>query len=396
MKIGIDCRAILNPSLGERSGVAHYTYYLIKNLLAIDKVNKYVLFFPSLTQPSVVAEMINNKPNVKVKFFPFYRYKRFLPFTYSQLLISAVFEGEKLDLLHLTADSLPYIYHGKSVITCHDLALFKHPELFPSKFISNQLFYTKVLFPNSLKKADKIIAVSENTKKDLIDQFEVPSEKIKVIYEGTGQRSEAKIQQIVIKEADKIVDQFKINRPYVLFLGTIEPRKNLILLVKAYHELFKNSDYFQRFQLVIAGAKGYKHQEVFNEIKKINQNYKLGFPAIKYLGYVDKAAKYALMSKATCFVFPTLYEGFGLPIVEAMSLGTPVIATKVASIPEITKGSAILVNPNDQKEMTEALRKVLKDKDLQQDLSSRGLEQSSNFSWEKCAKETLELYQSIS
>ena len=215
MKIGIDCRTILNPSLEERTGIAHYTYYLVKNLLAIDKINKYVLFFPSLTQPAVVAELVGNSPNVKVKFFPIYRYRRFLPLTYSQLLISAVFESEKLDILHLTSDTLPYVYRGKSVLTCHDLAIFKNPEWFPSKFISNQLFYTKVLYPASVKKADKIIAVSQHTKKDLVEIFKAPAEKIKVIYEGSGQRSEAEVQRVVAREAGQIIKQLKINQPYI-------------------------------------------------------------------------------------------------------------------------------------------------------------------------------------
>lgn len=395
MKIGIDCRTILNPSLGERVGAAHYTYYLVKNLLAIDKVNKYVLFFPSTTQSSVVAELIQGKDNVKVKFFPLYRYKRFLPLTYSQLLVSAVYESEKLDLLHLTVDSLPYIYRGKSTITVHDLAIFKHPELFPSQIIANLNLYAKALFPKSLKRSDKIIAVSENTKKDLIELFKVPSEKIKVIYEGTGQQSEAEIQKIVSQKADSIIEQFKINRPYLLFLGTIEPRKNLILLVKSFGDLLRNSDFFQGFQLVIAGAKGYRHQDVFREIKKVNQDHKSGFPPIKYVGYVDKTAKYALMSRAACFVFPTLYEGFGLPIVEAMSLGTPVITSRVSSVPEITEDSAILINPTDQKEMTSAISGLLKDKNLQEELRQKGFRQSKKFSWRKCADETLKLYQSI-
>lgn len=395
MKIGIDCRTILNPSLGERVGAAHYTYYLVKNLLAIDRENKYVLFFPSLTQPSVVAELVQNYENVKVKFFPFYRYKRFLPLTYSQLLVSAVYESEKLDLLHLTADSLPYIYSGKSAVTVHDLAIFKYPQWFPSQIISNLNLYTKVLFPKSLKHSDKIIAVSENTKKDLIELFKIPTEKIKVIYEGTGQQSEAEIQKIVSQRADSIIEQFKINRPYLLFLGTIEPRKNLILLVRAFGELLRSSDFFQGFQLVIAGAKGYRHQEVFREIKKVNQNYKIGFPPIKYVGYVDKTAKYALMSRSACFVFPTLYEGFGLPIVEAMSLGAPVITSKVSSIPEITEEAAILIDPASQKEMTAAISRLLKDKQLQEELRQSGFRQSKKFSWRKCAEETLKLYESI-
>ena len=158
MRIGIDCRTILNPKSGEQAGVGHYTYYLVKNLIKQDKKNKYVLFFDWRFKEFNEFK----QKNVIIKNFPFSQYNKFLPFAYSHMLISASLVKASLDVFHSPISSLPLTYTKKSIITVHDLAIYKNPSWFPS-----QIFSTKLLVPQSLRKADKIIAVSNSTKKDL-------------------------------------------------------------------------------------------------------------------------------------------------------------------------------------------------------------------------------------
>jgi len=376
MKIGIDCRTILNPKLGERAGVGHYTYYLVKNIIRCDKQNEYVLFFDWRFRDMKEFE----RKNVIVKNFPFSQYNKYLPFAYSHMLISAYLVKGGLDLFHSPISSLPLTYPKKSIITVHDLAIYKNPAWFPS-----QIFSTKLLVPQSLRKADKIIAVSESTKKDLKQIFNIPAKKIKVIYEG------ATVEKIPVK--NKGIDnlkRFKLWPKFILFVGTLTPRKNIVNLIRAYKQLLNMEPGFAEYQLVLAGAKGYQNDKVFDEIKE--QKLK---KQIHYLGYITHNQKMELMKKATCFVFPSSYEGFGLPVAEAMALGTPVITSKASSLPEVAGKAALLVDPEYEQEIAKALKKALSDKKLRARMIEKGKKQVKLFSWEKCAKETVKVYESL-
>ncbi|MFA6098170.1 MAG: glycosyltransferase family 1 protein [Patescibacteria group bacterium] len=376
MKIGIDCRTILNPKSGERAGVGHYTYYLVKNIIKHDKKNQYVLFFDWRFREMKEFE----RPNVKVKNFPFSQYNKFLPFAYSHMLISAYLIKEGLDVFHSPISSLPLMYPKKSIITVHDLAIYKNPSWFPS-----QIFSTKLLVPQSLRKADRIIAVSESTRRDLKEIFNVSAKRVKVIYEGTM------VSKIPVKnKALDSLKKFKLPANYILFIGTLESRKNVNGLLGAYKQLIEKSQDFQKYPLIIAGGQGYKYEEVFDKIKELKL-YKL----VKYIGYVTHNQKMDLLKKAVCFVFPSRYEGFGLPVLEAMALGTPVITSNVSSLPEVAGKAALLVNPEKELEIANALKKLLASKKLRDDLRQKGFRQVKLFTWEKCARETIAVYESL-
>lgn len=376
MKIGIDCRTILNPKLGERAGVGHYTYYLVKNLIKYDKKNEYVLFFDWRFRNMKEFE----QPNVKVKNFPFSQYNKFLPFAYSHMLISAYLAKEGLDVFHSPISSLPLTYPKKEIITVHDLAIYKNPAWFPS-----QIFSTKLLVPQSLRKANKIIAVSESTKRDLKNIFNVAAKKVKVIHEGVV------VQKF--KMRSKKIDslkKFMLWPKFILFIGTLEPRKNVVALIRAYKKLIERNLEFKNYQLILAGNKGHKSSEVFDSIKA----QKVG-KQVKYIGYVTHNQKIELLKRAVCFVFPSSYEGFGLPVLEAMALGTPVITTNVSSLPEVAGKAALLIDPDKEQDITKALKRLLGDKQLQSRLKRAGLARAKEFSWEECAKETIEVYESM-
>lgn len=424
MRIGIDCRTILNPGGGEKAGVGHYTYYLIKNLLALDKKNNYILFFDSRFRGT--DEFF--QPNVKIKFFPFYQYKKYLPITYSQMLIGAMLAREKLDVFHSPANTLPLTYGGRSVVTVHDLAIYKYPDFFPTKFLNRQIFSTRVLVPRSLAKADKIIAVSKNTKTDIVEEFGIPENKIEVIYEGAVIE---KLSQGGQSDLTGIKKKYGLEGEYILFLGTIEPRKNIVNLIKAFRNLKMVYDSpAKNHQLVIAGARGWRDQAVYREIAGANasilgrQNRRSGEERrsgidirgekkikkegerrkgaerrrgepIRYVGYVPHEDKLSLLSHATCFVFPSLYEGFGLPVLEAMGLGVPVVTSNLSSLPEVLGEAGILINPNKESEIIDALQQIITDPGLREIFKVRGLKRAKSFNWRHCAEKTLEIYESV-
>lgn len=424
MKIGIDCRSILHSHGGEQGGVGHYTYYLVKNLLEIDTHNTYILFFDDRFKDFSQFK----KGNVGIRTFPFYKYKKYLPGAYSQMLISAFISKERLDVFHAPAEVVPLLYGKNLVATVYDLAIYKFPKFFPSSFLHRQEFSTKVLTPRSLIKAKKIIATSKSLKSDIIEIFGIPEEKIEVIYGGVLSHGKKCPHQA---PAEEVRLKFGIKDKYILFLGTIEPRKNIVSLIRAFRNLHSTYDSpLSGYQLILAGGRGWKNDKVYAELTDANsailgvkgkrsgrerrsgldtrseaqkakegerrsgRERRLNQP-IKYLGYVSHAEKLSLIANATCFVYPSLYEGFGLPVLEAMSMGTPVITSNTSALPEITgPDAAILINPKKETEISDALSQVMKDEGLREMLSVKGHEKAQEFTWDECAQKTLEIYQS--
>lgn len=432
MRIGIDCRTILNPGFGEGAGIGHYTYYLVKNLLTIDKENTYVLFFDRLLASEAAVKVVNNRPNTEIKFFPFHQYRHYLPFTYSHLLVAAFFSRENLDLLHAPATVFPLTYSGRAIVTVHDLAIYKHPEWFPRRFLGGHFFSTKILVPRCLKKAAKIIAVSENTKKDIQKLFKIPNKKITVVYEGVEEREAPAVCGLEkIACWDEVRKKYGIEKKYIFFLGTLEPRKNVVGLVGAYCYLLKKNPVLGlQYQLIIAGAKGWKYESIFEAIKECNSTLRFGAKyqqerrsgaerrsgfdtrgaeekegerrqgqerrkgeAVRYLGYVPHRDKIPLLTHASCFVFPSFYEGFGLPVLEAMHLGVPVITSKISSLPEVAGDAGILIDPNKTTAIAKALDEVLGNPILQEKLKTAGQQRAKEFTWMKTARGTLAVYQ---
>lgn len=376
MKIGIDCRYILNTKYGELAGVGHYTYYLIKYLLKIDKHNEYILFFYN---KKIKCEEFDHQDNVKCVYFPGLENLSKVPFFYRHIVIPHILRMYKLDIYHNPVNIIPFFYFRKSIITVHDLAIYKNPKWFPE----GQFFNTKILMPLSFYKANKIIAVSQNTKDDLKKIFKIKSDKIKVIHEGVEDYSKMNINE------NKIADKFKFDQTYFLFISTLEPRKNLVRLIEAFAQFINESE-DKNYKLVITGKKGWKYEAIFETIEKLNLEQK-----VVYLGYVTLEEKVYLLKNAYAFVFPSLYEGFGLPILEAMNLGVPIIASNVASIPEILIDNAILIEPEDTNSIKNALHKIVNQKDLREKIIYKSKGMAQNFTWEACAKKTLALYEDL-
>ncbi|TSD01635.1 MAG: Glycosyl transferase group 1 [Parcubacteria group bacterium Athens0714_25] len=390
MRIGIDARTILNPEKGDAIGVGHYTFQLIRHLLEIDRENEYVLFFDFRVREKDVKKF--TRPNVKIKFYPFSDYKKYLPGAYSEILGTATLQKEKLDVLHSTSPSsrIPLGYKGKTVVTFNDLGVYKIPGCFSAISRSRD----KAVYNLMESKADKIIAVSQSMKKDLQSVFKTKDEKIEVIYSGLDRR----FFEIPDINAKKVLDRYGIKRKYILFLGTLEPSKNITRLLQAFAK-FKEKSLLKnkqtdgkkfKYQLVLAGKRGWLSREYLQIAKD------LGIARdIVYTGYIIGDELVPLFSGAEFFVMPSLYEGFGMTILEAFATGTPAIVSNVSSIPEIAGDAALLVNPLDVNEIAEAIWEFSQNENLREKYKQRGLERAKDFNWEKCARETLEVYKSL-
>lgn len=387
MRIGIDARTILNPEKGEAIGVGHYTFQLIRHLLEIDKENEYVLFFDFRVREKDIKKF--TRANVKIKFYPFSDYKKYLPGAYNEILGTATLLKEKLDVLHSTSlmSRIPTGYRGKTIVTAQDLAVYKVPNIFPR--IKKAKIKTTIGL--MINKADKIITVSESTKKDVQEIFKCPEEKIKVIHSGFDKRlfEESRISR------EKVLEKYGIpaDKKYILFLGTIEPIKNIARLLEAYkifkEECLKKSEKCSH-KLVLAGKNGW----LADDYKRIAKDLGIAKDVI-FTGYVVGDELVPLFKNADFFVMPSLYEGFGMTVLEAFATGTPAIVSDVSSIPEISGDAAYLVNPIDTNSIAEALKKFATDENLKNDFREKGLRQVEKFNWEKCARETLETYLSF-
>lgn len=376
MKIAIDIRCLMNPNY---SGVAQYTFNLLGNLFKIDRKNQYKLFYNSSQDISANLPKFEN-PNVE-----------FYGFKYPNKLLNSGFlflnypEIEKMiagcDLFFIPNPNFcAFSSDLKKVMTIHDLSF----ELYPYFFSAKQRLWHKIIRPrNLIARTSAIIADSDNTKNDLINIYQVPAEKIKVIYPGVNHeiyqpinRDDPKLNQV--KEKYHLPDQF------ILYLGTIEPRKNIEGIVEAFNQYKKNADNHD-CNLVIAGNKGWKYQRAFKTAATSSFS-----DQIKFIGYVSENDKPYLYNLAKLFIFPSFYEGFGLPVLEAQACGLPVIASINSSFPEVLENSAILVNPDNLSEISRAVNDILTDFKLNNYLIEKGQINSQRFSWQKCAEKTLD------
>jgi len=385
MKIGIDARTILNPEKGDDIGVGHYTYQLIRNLLEIDRENQYVLFFDFHVREKDVKKF--SRPNVKIKFYPFSDYKKYLPGAYSEILGTATLAKEQLDIIHATSpmSRIPVSYRGKTVVTIHDLASYNVPDAFPA--LSRAKY--KTILNMMVNKADKIITVSNSTRGDICRIFKCEEGKISVIYSGIDKRffQEPKVPR------EKVLEKYGIGGRYILFLGTLEPVKNITRLFEAFKKFrddCKKGNGKCEHKLVMAGKRGW----LAKEYKKMAKDLGIGKDVI-FTGYVIGDEMVPLFHWADFFVMPSLYEGFGTTVLEAFATGTPAIVSNVSSIPEIAGDAAKLVNPLDISEIAKAMLEFAQNEELKNSYRQKGLEQVKKFDWEKCARETLEVYKSF-
>ena len=374
MLIGIDAsRAFVK----NRTGIEEYSYQVIKNLR--DKLNGHEVILYS--RNSKLATYNSRRYLGDIELPKKWSVKTIkIPCLWTQLGLSLEMLFCSPDVLFIPAHTVPIIHPKNTIVVIHGLEY----EFYPEAYSRWERFYMRRVIKNSCRWAKTIIAVSKNTKRDLMKLYKVPEEKIKVVYEGYDYNFQGG-KKLKLKNL-KFNSNFKFqisNLPYLLFIGRLEKRKNVIGIIKAF-EILKEK-YNIPHKLILAGGKGYGYESSKSKVQSSKHK-----KDIVLTGFVSEEKKWELLKNADVFLFPTFYEGFGLPILEAQSTGTPVVAGDNSSIPEIA-GSALLVNPHNPKEIAEAAYKLISDKDLRNDIIEKGYENAKRFSWEKCAGSIAEL-----
>jgi glycosyltransferase involved in cell wall biosynthesis len=364
MKIAITAE---HANLDELTGVEHYTRQLILALARIDHKNEYVLYFR--TPPKEWCSGL--PPNFSFRVMP-------APFAWTQVRVAWEILRNRPDALLITSFSMPLVHPRNSVVTIHDLAW----QLFPESINLKQKLWLVVTHQFATRFAKHLIAVSEQTKQDIVSLLKVPGSKIEVIHHGfsphealTGSRGEAAARLSVTNKCELSKSQ----SPFILCLGTLQPRKNLIRMIDAFCAFKEQTKLPHR--LVLAGRAGWMCQDVLDKARIT--------PDVVYLGYVKD--RLALLRSAELLVQPAIYEGFGLSLLDAFSQNVPVACSDVSSLPEIAGDAAELFDPYSVESITEAMINVLTFPERAEELRLYGARRLQSFTWEGCAKKTLEV-----
>ena len=377
MRICLDARVIID----KLTGLGNYTYNLVKHLLMLDSENEYiVLINRSLTDQHPIKHL--EQKNLTKRFVQ-------IPEVTPQQQVMVPFEllKQKPDIYHYPNFDLPVFQPYNSIFTVHDLTYLKHDDLYMNgRWIKN--FYTKAIMSLAARKSKKIIAVSASTKSDLLEILKVPEHKVDVIHEGldeiyfNGSLSNTR--------SDFFNKNFALNdgAEYFLFIGERRPHKNLVRLIEAFF-IFKQRAP-NKIKLVIGGKKYASYDEPERKVQELNLTNEVIF-----LGYIPEDDLQLLYKNARCFIFISIYEGFGIPILEAMACGTPIITSNISAMPEVAGEAALTVNPYNVDEIAEVMHQITCDSNMSQRLVDTGLKRVKNFSWNNAAEKTLELYEGI-
>lgn len=399
MKIGVDIRVLMDKHY---SGVSEYTANLLTAILrqnaALNKPDDYRLFYNSFHNLNARLNKWNGaRSRVVATRWPNKIFNYFLQKVFSWPKIDKVLGGT--DIFWSPHFNFTRLSKGakapKKIITVHDLSFLRYPEFFSAR---KNFWHRALGVKKILREADAIIAVSENTKNDIIELASVAPEKIIVIYSGNDlvkrEVSDEEKREFLLKHG-LTDDNTTHSARFILYLGNIEPRKNISGLITAFNELrakdASDRRKFLNLKLVLAGASGWKNRKIYMAWQ--NLPYKND---IKFLGYISQKEKEILYKIATVFVYPSFYEGFGFPPLEAMTLGLPVICSNVSSLPEVVGDAALAINPFKSEEIKDALEIILTNEKIRERLITKGYERAKLFFWDKAMSEYLKLFNSLS
>jgi|SRR3990167_8057546 len=377
MKIGINGYEAVVPRFGfdkknglpNRVGSSEFCFQLLNILARIDKKNEYFIYLPKAPTSDMPKESKNWHYEVV---------KGRTLWTLVALSRKLFFDKEKLDVFFSPTHYLPFYTGMPSVVSILDVSYLHFSGLFKKK----DLYQLKLWGGYSLRKAKKIITISKSSKNDIIKAYNVSEDKIEVVYPGIKQVSSIMNKVLSMEELKK---KFGVEKDYILFVGTLQPRKNIENLIEAL-TIVKNKN----LKLAIVGKKGWMYKDILNAPRKYEVS-----DRVKFLDNVNDEDLPSFYKNAACFVLPSLYEGFGLPILEAMQYGCPVLASNVSSLPEAGGDAAIYFDPQNSEDIAEKIDKVTSDEKLRTEMIQKGYEQVKKFSWEKTARETLKVLEDL-
>ncbi len=372
MRIAIDLTSLPTQLVG----VGSYAKNLITSLKKFDTENQYFIFVKR--EHSNVFSI--NQNNINIIYQKNILRNKILRVLWEQIILPLYIKRLKIDLLHSIHYTIPLFAGCKVVATFHDMTFF----LYPQKHIFIKRIFFKLFIRISSWKANRIIAVSESTKKDII-KFLGVSNKIDVVYEAVDSKYHPFKNESM---ASIIMRKYGIFNKFILYVGTLEPRKNIVRLIQAYYNLiFKNNI---THQLVIVGKKGWYYQEIFKIVDELGLNKEK--QRVIFTGYVPDDELLFLYNAADFFVYPSLYEGFGIPPLEALACGVPVISSNISSLPEVIGDAGMLIDPYNVQEISQAMFEMLKNHKKKVQFKIKGLKRAEKFSNEKIAEGTIKVY----
>jgi len=371
-RIGIDAR-FYGP-LGK--GLGRYTQEMVDNITKLDQINKYVIFLRKENFNEFGCDGVRvKKVLADIKWYGFAE----------QIILPYYIWRERIDLMHFPHFNVPVFCPVKFIVTIHDLILIKFPTkrattLGPVIYKIKNFIY-KIVILSAVKRAKKILAVSQFTKDDLIKQFKLKPDKLVVTYEGVAELTNINAPV----DVSAVLNKYIISRSYLLYVGNAYPHKNLEGLIKVFSEINKSKP---ELKLVLVGKEDYFYSRL-----KLSAN--IYSTNIIFPGYVPDNELKVLYDTATLYIFPSFYEGFGLPPLEAMEHGLPVVSSNKTCLPEILGDAALYFNPEDEADMKNKIKLALADEKLREDLKNRGYLQAKKYNWQECAEKTLEVYKNL-
>lgn len=370
MRIAFDATAI--PA--NRAGAGIYIFNVVQALAKIDACNRYFVY----ARTEFIAEFGIAQSNVT--FLSVDCESTLQRIFWEQTQLPATLARNGVQVLHSPHYTQPIRLPCRSIVTFHDMTFFTMPQVH-GRF--RRLFFQKMM-RWSARHADRLITVSESTRQDLIRVLSPPPGRVVTIAEAASER----FRRLDPPSVAAVCTRYELTPDrYVLFVGVLEPRKNLPALLEAFARIQAD---FPDVPLVVAGKKGWMYDAIFERTTALGLQ-----DRVKFIGYAPEADLPALYNGARVFVYPSQYEGFGLPVLEALQCGTPVITSNLSSMPEVAGDAALLVAPEDIGSIAESIRRLLQDDGLTRELSQRGLDRARQFSWRRCAEETLDVYRSL-
>ncbi len=358
MRIAIDASRCTIPRV---TGTEHYAIQLIQALIRLNTAHHLTLYFRDQPRP----DLFPSSPLVDYRVIPFRR-------IWTHLRFAVALWQDKPDVTFVPAHTLPFFFPGRAIATVHDLG-FKY---FPQAHPTSQRLYLDWTTRYSASRANLILADSQATADDLQKFYVTLSSKIRVVYPG--------VDKPFISDIQSVRRKYNLPNRYFLFIGTLQPRKNIARLIQAY-DLWRQQHPTDSTALVLAGGQGWLYDPAWTA----------GVEGIHLTGYIDDADKGALYAGALALVFPSLYEGFGFPVLEAMYCGTPVIASSTSSLPELVGNAGLLVDPLNIEAIAAAMSQLSANENLRQSLHQRGAQQVQKFTWATAARQLLDALETL-
>lgn len=371
MRIGINGRFLV----AKRTGVQRAAYNLVKTLVEVDRTNQYFLF----TGDNQIDNPDWKYENVTVVASDIREGENMLNHFWEQFTLPRLAKHYKVDLLHSPANMAPLFFRGKSIVHIHDLCFVVNPQWYSFSF---RTLYNLVI-PRLARRAAKVITNSNNSRNDLLQFCNLSADRVSLVYWAV----DSIFTEEVIRNQKSDLDPVETGDGFILYVGSLEPRKNIRTLVEAYENLRSERPHV-RPKLILIGGESPLFGDVRVNIKKYKED-------VIFKGFVEDNILREYYRRASLVVYPSLYEGFGLPPLEAMASGTPVVTSRTSSIPEVVGDAAVMVSPYDVEELSFKMGQVLEDPDLRKELIRKGLEQVQKFNWYRVARNTLSVYYEV-